>query len=386
MLEKRKRLSKRLVDAAQPGEFVWDSEIPGFGLRVTKGGHKSYILKYRHGQLQRWYTIGKHGDLTPDEARNEAASLRQIVRAGQDPSAMKVADRQSETLREFAQRYMEVHARPFKKASSADQDERQLKRYILPALGALKVKDITTTDIQKLITRMRQTPYAANRCRALLSKMFNKAEDWGVRPRSSNPCDAVDKYKEKPRERFLNAHEIRRLGGVMNEALKNGESPYVIAAIRLLLLTGARMSEILTLEWSFVDREERLLRLPDSKTGQKTVPLAAEALHVLDALPRQSGNPYVICGKKAGSHLINLQRPWQRLRQKAGLEDVRIHDLRHSFASIAVASGMSLPLIGSLLGHKQAQTTSRYAHLADDPRQEAAQKIGSSISAHMGQK
>ncbi len=175
--------------------------------------------------------------------------------------------------------------------------------------------------------------------------------------------------------------EIAHLGSVLSEAEGEGRfSPYVIAAIRLLMLTGARLNEILTMKWEWVDFDNSCVRLPDSKTGAKTIYLNAPALQVLATIPKLEGNPHVICGQKKGSSLINLQKPWNAIRQRAGFGDVRIHDLRHSFASIAVANGMSLPMIGKLLGHSQPQTTARYAHLADDPMKQATDLIGSKIS------
>jgi integrase len=230
---------------------------------------------------------------------------------------------------------------------------------------------------------MQATPAAANRFLNLLSHMFNTAEDWGLRAENSNPCRRIKKYEEKARERFLSPSELARLGAALAEAEARGESIYTVAALRLLILTGARLSEILTLRWEWVDVPARLIRLADSKTGAKTIALSAPALAALESIPRQQGNPYVICGRNAGEHLVNLQKPWRRIRKAAGLDDVRIHDLRHSFASVAVAGGMSLPLIGSLLGHTQPATTARYAHLADDPRLAAADAVAATIAARL---
>ena len=232
---------------------------------------------------------------------------------------------------------------------------------------------------------MRDKPYQANRVLALLSKFFNWCEKHGYRPDSSNPCRHIEKFKEQRRERFLSPLELARLGEALTEAETNDTtSPYVIAALRLLVLTGARLSEILTLKWSYVDYENNLLRLPDSKTGAKVIYVNAPALQILSDLPRLEGNPFVICGKREGARLINPQKPWRRIRKAAGLDDVRIHDLRHSFASVAAGSGQSLPVIGALLGHTQPQTTARYAHLAADPLRAASDAIGGRISDAMG--
>lgn len=377
-------ITKRAVDAAKPGETFWDAEVKGFGVRVSARGAKSYVLKYRRGPVQRWLTIGLHGSpWTPEAARKEAKRLVGLIQSGADPAMDRKRDREAATFEVFAIRYIDDYAKVFKKASTAAEDERNLRLHILPVLGMLLVKDIGTADVARLVTRLKEKPIAANRCRALLSHMMKQARVWGERKDATNPVADVEKFAEVKRERFLSPEELGSLGKALGEAGERGDSPYVIGAIRLLILTGARLSEILTLKWEHVDFDARLLRLPDSKTGKKTVALAAPALDVLAKLPRQEGNPHVICGAVAGSHLVNLQKPWRRIRAAAALDDVRIHDLRHSFASVAVAGGASLPLIGALLGHSQPQTTQRYAHVAADPRLAAADAVASRIVAAM---
>lgn len=213
--------------------------------------------------------------------------------------------------------------------------------------------------------------------------MFNLAEVWGLRPDGSNPCRHVPKYREKKRERFLSQHELQRLGEVLAEVERDGsETPFIVAAFRLLLLTGCRLSEIQTLQWAFIT--EAGMELPDSKTGARRIPLPHAARAVLDRLPRTPGNPYVIEGKLPGQYASDLQCPWRRIRAKAGLDEVRIHDLRHTYASNAVSSGMPIQMVGRLLGHTQLQTTMRYAHLADDPVRRAAEENAARLNAALG--
>jgi integrase len=261
-----------------------------------------------------------------------------------------------------------------------------IERHILPALGRRKLADANRADVQRLHHKLRETPFYANRVLALLSKIFNLAEAWGLRPDGTNPCRHVTRYKEPARARFVSEVELARLGAVLAQAEHEGtEAPAAIAAVRLLVLTGCRLGEILTLRWEHADLERGELRLPESKTGPKTVPLNAPARELLAGLARdQSG--FVIPGRKRGRHLVNLEKPWCRLRERAGLADVRLHDLRHSFASIGAGGGLSLPVIGALLGHTQAATTKKYAHLADDPLRAASELIGRRIAAAWGTK
>ena len=224
--------------------------------------------------------------------------------------------------------------------------------------------------------KLRSTPIAANRVLAILSKMFNLTEAWGYRPNHSNPCSHVQKYAERPRERMLTPEELARLG----QALEDFQSsPYVVAAIRLLIFTGARLNEILSLRWDQVNFEEGQARLAVHKTsrttGSKTLHLPTPAIEVLQGLPRVDGNPYVIVGHREGAPMVNIQKPWRRIRGMAGLDDVRIHDLRHCFASVGVSSGLSLPIVGKLLGHNQSQTTQRYAHLSPNPLKDASESV-----------
>src|SRR3954452_797579 len=212
--------------------------------------------------------------------------------------------------------------------------------------------------------------------------MFNLAEVWGLRPDGTNPRKHIKKYPEEKRQRFLSPAELKRVGEVLREMESEGvELASAVAATRLLILTGCRLSEIMTLQWDHVDVPGKALRLPDSKTGAKVVHLGQPAVEVLEKIERIERNPWVIVGAKPGARLTDLQPFWQRVRARAGLKDVRIHDLRHTFASTAVAGGQGLPMIGKLLGHTQVQTTARYAHLANEPIRIAADQVSSTLAA-----
>jgi integrase len=384
------RLTKRVVDGllANPRHDLveWDDEIRGFGLRVQRSGIKSYIVQYRntHGRSRR-LTIGRHGVLTPEQARKAARELLADVSRGDDPAREKRQARRALTVSELANRYLEQHARVKKRPSSFKGDEWALGRHILPVLGTLRVDEVSRCEVAAFHHKLRKTPVMANRLLALLSKMFNLAERWGMRPDGSNPCRHVDRYPEQRRERFLSGHELASLGQALDQAeQEQAELASAIAALRLLVLTGARKGEILGLRWENVDWERRCLRLEESKTGPKVIPLNVPALEVLMDL-RANGSPWVVAGSRPGRRLVGLTRIWYRIRKRAGLSDVRIHDLRHSFASVAAGAGMGLPVIGRLLGHTQAATTQRYAHLADDPLRQASEEIGSRIAEAMAQ-
>ena len=229
---------------------------------------------------------------------------------------------------------------------------------------------------------MQHIPYQANRVLEIQSKIFNLAELWGWRGDKGNPCRHVRKYKEQKRERFLSDEEFRRLGEVVNEMEVRGSvTVYEAAAIRLLMLTGCRKNEIVKLKWKDVDINAGEIRIPDGKTGARLVPLSPAAAEVLSGLPRKARRSWVILGTRSGRYLGDLQPAWERIRERAGLDDVRIHDLRHSFASRALALGESLPMIGKLLGHTQVQTTARYAHLQRDSIKASASRIAGSIGA-----
>ena len=377
------RLTKRTVDALaytrkSGAQCAWDDELAGFGVRVYPTGRKSFVVNYRVDGRQRFFTLGKVGELTVHEARTQAMQVLAAARRGEDASGDRIAYRQAPTMKDLAERYLREHARPRNKPRTVASAEQVLR------LGKKKVEDVTRADVFALHSAMAGTPTQANRALAVISKAFNLCEIWGWRPDGSNPARHVPRYPENKLERYLSQDELSRLADTLNEAerLRTEEAPS-IAALRLILLTGCRSGEIKELRWSEVDFDRRCLRLADSKTGRKTIYLSSGALEVLAGIERQPGNPYVIVGAKPGQHLVGLTRQWFRIRKRAGLEDVRLHDLRHTYASIGAGIGLSLPIIGKLLGHSVPATTQRYAHLAANPMLEAAERIGAALDAAM---
>ena len=380
------RITKRVVDAltAREREFMlWDRDIKGFGVRVHPSGRKVYVVKYRYRGRVVKTTIGPHGTIPPAAARARAAEIITAARTGRDLVGRNLRELQTEapTVRELVGRFVEEYVPARCKASSAQSYERALRQHVLPRLGNRRVADITRADVTALHHQMRAIPYAANRTIGILSAVFTAAELWGMRPEGTNPCRHVKRFREKRRERFLSDEEYRRLGAVLREAERTGAvAASAVAAIRLLMLTGCRLSEIMTLRWENVALESAELRLPDSKTGAKTVHLGSAAVAVLGGIARVEGNPWVVTGRRPGSRVASLHYPWALIRKRAGLDDVRLHDLRHSFASGGLLVGEGLPMIGKLLGHSQVQTTARYAHLADDPVKAAADRIAGRIA------
>lgn len=389
----RRKLTKRVIDAARyksptshpRGAFyIWDTEIAGFGLRVYPSGRKVFLLTYRIKGKQRFYQLGRYGELTVYQARTEALDTLRQARQGTDPAADQMAYRRSPTMADLAERFIEEHSKINKKPVCVTADQRRLRKHILPRLGHRRVIDISRTDVAELHTSMAATPGAANTTRDLLSKAFSLAEVWGWRPEGSNPTRHVKGYKMPKRERYLSPAELARLSEILVEGERTESiSQEPVSAIRLLILTGCRLMEILALKWEYVDFEGHCLRLPDSKTGPKVVPLNSAALQVLAGIDRREGSTWVIPGQKPGSHLQSLKSQWRRIRREAGLEDVRIHDLRHTYASFGVNLGLPLPMIGKVLGHSNTAMTERYAHLADDPVREANERIGEHIAAIM---
>ena len=388
MTEGLPKITKRAVDALLPAErerIVWDDDIKGFGVRVHPTGRKVYIVKYRHEGRSVKVTIGPHGPITPAAARAKAAEIVTLAKTGRDVAGKTPHAKGSATMAKLARRFMEEYAPAHLKPSTARLYRKIIDNRILPRLGKRRVSDIGKSDVVALHHDMRDVPDHANRTLSVLSRMLTLAEVWEMRPEGANPCRHVKKYPEHKRERFLSDDEYRRLGGALRDAEREGfASPAAIAAIRLLMLTGCRSGEIMSLRWEHVDLETGELRLPDSKTGSKIVHLGDPAIAVLRGIPRKEGNPWVLPGAKPGKHMTYLHDSWRRILDRAGIEDLRIHDLRHSYASGGLLVGEGLPMIGKLLGHSKVQTTARYAHLANDPLKAAANRIASRIAKVAG--
>lgn len=394
----KKKITLSSIKSMKAGETLWDTELSGFGCRYRVEG-VFFMLKYSLNGRQRFFTIGEwSGALTPDQARQEAEILRGKIRTGIDPMAEKDKQKKIPLVKDAFEKFLE-HIKSKCSKKTYGEYQRLFDKHIKAEIGRYKIDAVTKSDIARIHQVNAEYPYQANNILKLLSSFFSWCDEYGHRTDGINPCHRIKKFKDKKRERFLSEKELHDLSlalkkyeqehqyikemshkKIKSDTLQESiTTPFVIAAIRLLILTGARRNEILTLQWKDVDFQNRLIRLQESKTGQKTIYLSAPALQILTEIPRISGNPYVICGKKEGAHLVNIKDPWCEIRKNAELEDVRLHDLRHNYASTAVASGHHLKVIGSLLGHADTQTTERYAHLANDPLQTANEAISKRI-------
>lgn len=406
MSTERVRITKRIVDglcADGTDRFLWDSDVIGFGLRISPAGKLVYVLQYRFEGRQRRFKIGPHGSpWTPETARAEAQSLLGKIVDGTDPQQEKIAERKELTLEDLSEIYLNETLFTAKE-SSVRQARNNIENHILPLLGKRRVSKIERSNIEQMlrdiaggktartvkkghrrVSRVRGGKGAANQCVTTISAMLGVAVERNLR--ANNPAIGVRKFPGKKMERFLSPAELARLGEALAAAASLGvESQYAIAALRLLVLTGCRKNEILKLKHSYIDRYHRCLRLPDSKTGAKIVHLGGPAMRIIAMVPVVEGNPYLLPGKKDGTHVTDLQAVWVRIRKTAGLEDVRIHDLRHSFASIGAATGDSMLIIGALLGHRSAKTTERYTHLSDHPLKSAAERISDEIARCLGE-
>lgn len=382
------KLTKTVIDRLKyegngnERHILWDSVIPGFGVRVYPSGKKAFVLFYRLSGRQRFFTIGAYGPLTLEQARTRAKRRIGEVAEGEDPLEQRKKERQGETVRDLCEAYLERHA-ALKR--SARDDRRRIEQRIIPSWGNRKADSITRADVAALHSKIGQdAPYEANRTIALLSKMFELARRWGFVPENAaNPARGIDKFREHKRDRWVTHEELPRV----TVAIAQEPNLYVRAALWLYLLTGVRKTELLKTKWEDVDLVRCELRLPETKAGRvHYIPLSPPAIALLERMPKEEGNPYLLPSTKApGRHLVNIEKPWRRVRKAARVEDVRLHDLRRTVGSWLAQAGNSLPLIGRVLNHTNPQTTAIYARLGDDLARQALEKHGQMITAIAGE-
>ena len=370
------KLTNKKIDQLIPDTksyIVWDNEIRGFGVRVNLNSKKTFILKYRIGQGRsarvRKPVIGTYGVMKVDEARKIARKWLLEASEGNDP---KEVDKTSILLKDFCNVYLQQHANIKKKLSSVIEDKRLMRLHIIPNFGNICLKEITRSMITKHHQSMYQTPHGANRFLSLMSKMMNLAERWEYRPLNSNPCRHIERYKEEGRQIYLSMEQIEKIGHVIKQ-MEQTESIFVLSAIKLLLFTGRRTGEILTLKWDYIDFENSKMNLPDTKTGAKSFFFSPTVKQILLNLPNKEG--FVFKSVLKDKRVTTVRHIWKKICKLAKIENVRVHDLRHTYASLAVQNGYSLPIISKMLGHADIKTTQRYAHLHDDPVNQAVEKI-----------
>ena len=383
------KITKRFVDSVCPGEreiTIWDSELPGFILRVTTTGHKGFFLRYRtKGHRERKPKIGDYGAVTPDEAREIAKTWLRIVAEGGDPSSERMALRTAPTMDDLRERYMKEYSKPNKVHHSHKNEKSMWARHIIPRVGTRKVVDIEDGDMGDLHKHITKSgPVVANRCMALLSCAFTQAEKWKWRGRGTNPCRFVKRNREKKRKIALNPQKIQTLGKVLNEWDGKGRYEARVADFfRLMMLTGARPIELVQIAIDDIDRETRKIAIPKNKENNpdKTIPLGPAAWEIVKRLIQGTNAEWLFpSSRRIGRHIQKPATQWRRIRKAAKLGELGMYGLRHTFASTGIAQGLSLEQIGGVLGHSKETMTETYGYLLDDPRRKAADSIDEQIS------
>ena len=425
------RLTKRVVDQADLSRgrhYLWDCELRGFGVCIETTGTKTYLVRYRpkglgrHGS-RRFLKLGRHGDLTAEQARELAKVVLGQVASGRDPAVEQKEDRANEIRRQEAITFVTLgdlfirdHVQLKRKPATVDLYHILLRVHAYPRLGKFVAEQVTRAQLAAFHASMKSKSASANRTIQVISSMYSFAAKSGLVPEGFNPARGIEKFREQSRERYLTTNELQRLGNALNEGETNGIpweidsnnhnskhtpkfhngrrevlDPYAVAAIRLLLFTGARLREILHLKWEHIDLDRGLLFLADSKSGKKTIVLNTAAIAVITCIAKRSvpcsievdrgRTGLFVKGGIANQPRADLKRPWNAIRRHANLEGVRIHDLRHTFASIGAGASLGLPVVGRLLGHSQPQTTARYAHLDANPLRRASNIIGGQLVA-----
>lgn len=367
--------------------LIFDAGQPGLALRVIPSGAKTYVVRVKIDGRQVKVTLGRVGEISVAEARDAAREAITDLKAGQSPALAREARKQAAkaglvTVGEVADRWLDEVVRPKRKPLTVRDYELVVKNHIKPKFGRKPIAGIKHSDIVTWHAEGRRTPRAANYRVAVLKTLCSFAERVELRPPNSNPCKGIEFYPERLVERFLSADELAKAAQAIDDCEKKGVvGPFAAAGLRLAIMTGARSNEIVGLKWEYLDLKRRVARLPDSKTGAKNLHLSPAAVEVLKTVPRVG--PWVIAGANPEKPYVRLGHAWERVRTTVGLDDVRLHDLRHTFASVAAANGLSLPMIGKLLGHKIPATTQRYAHLAVDVTTEANDAVGAALTAAM---
>lgn len=404
-----KRISKRVVDAAQPvgnEYFIWDSDLPGFGLRIRSSGSRTYVFQYRAGLGRsaptRRLTLGRVGKLTPDQARGLARTALGEMALGGDPAADKAGERKAGSIADLVERFLE-HVEKRRKSTTYSAYKYVLQDILVQRFGTMAAHRLSLAELEGLFESLSGTSATANKLLAATSSMYGYAAKRLLVPKGTNPAYGIERFPNNSRDRHLSLSELERLGAALNIAETDGVPwstdidasgakhlrkdhetqrtvicPFAIAAIRLLLFTGCRLREILHLRWDQVDFENRLLHLPDSKTGKKKIVLNTSAMAILKGLPRIGA--IVIAGKDPDKPRSDLSKPWRAIKRLAELEDFTLHDLRHSFASVGTAGGAGLPIVAKLLGHSSTQMTERYSHLDVDPLRKVSNRIAKRIA------
>jgi len=410
------KLTKRSIDAIKPCEkemFYWDTEMQGFGLVVYPSGKKSFILQYRN-KLGRGHrkVLGRYGIETVDDVRTIARQHWSDISKGGDPVDEERTRRNSATMNELFDMHIERHVKVHNAATTIKTVIPQIDKHLRPALGALKVHAVTRQDVQKLHVAMKATPRNANKQLAILSKVFSNAELWGLRAENSNPCRKIKQYPQNSRERFLSDVEVKRLGDAIREAESEGLpwliavegdkakhlakpenrrspiAPDVLKIILLLIFTGARRGEIVSLEWEHVDFDRGLVSLPKTKgTARRAHPVSVQALEILAGIRRIDGARWVFSRSTDKSRHVApevVENAWQRLRKRAGIEDVHLHDLRHTFATFGSQAGANAHILRDALRHSSTAMTSRYVNYDESPVRVFSDAIGGRIAAGLG--
>ena len=377
------KLTTKFVTKVQSDNIkvFWDDQLKGFGLCVRPSGKKTFLLKYRIGRgrraLTKKHSLGSVPVISVEAARLKAKNFLFVASQGIDPIKK---DQESLTIKELCEQYIDRYAVLHKKKSSLVRDENLIKGVVIPVFGKIRVADLNRSHLIKYHHSKKDTPIMANRFLALISTMMNLAEKWEYRPQNTNPCKYVDRYKEKKRQVYLSMDQLERVGQAMRQ-LKNTESFYALSALKMLLVTGCRTSEILNLKRKYVDIANNCINLPDSKTGARTIHLSPVAFDILNALPSEEG--FVFRSPRENKRLTTLRCLWKKICRIAELKDFRLHDLRHTYASFAVSGGFSLPIIAKMLGHADIKTTERYAHLHQDPVNKAIDDVSLKIKKVM---